>query len=120
MSAWYARPVAPTAVAEVGRARAARSASFRWATRALGWCERSGRAGRRAAYADCRTREAATETNAIAMTVIATPAQTRRDHRRRAPARAEPALAAAADAAARQGGLPLRRRAMVAPQRHAR
>src|SRR5215213_6688044 len=66
MSAWYLRPAAPTASADVGRARAARSASVRCVTTADGWCERSGSAGRRLAYADCLARDAARDKNGAA------------------------------------------------------
>src|SRR3954451_25388878 len=73
MSAWYLRPAAPTASADVGRARAARSASVRCVTTADAWCERSGSAGRRLAYADCLARDAARGKNGAARKTPTTP-----------------------------------------------
>src|SRR6187551_2797269 len=107
MLAWYARPSAPTASAEVGAARAARSAFSRESRRAAGSCENFGSGGSCARYRASRTLTAP-QPAALAITRI--DAATRRA-RLRLGARGSGLRAA-------RSALP--RRATIPPQHHPR
>src|SRR3954468_6404553 len=121
MSAWYLRPAAPTASAEVGRARAARSASVRCVTTADGWYDRSGSAGRRLAYADCLARDAARDKNGAARRSATTPeTQTPRGGARNIRVPPDPTADRGRTADRWCDALPPGRRATIAPERHPR